>query len=48
MVAYIFSRLLAAVPILIGISTVSFIIILLNTCSQDFLPEPVIRLLSHF
>jgi hypothetical protein len=37
MLAYIFRRLLTKIPILIGISVVSFIIILLPTCSQDAL-----------
>jgi len=35
MLTYIFRRLVIKIPILIGISVISFIIILLPTCSQD-------------
>lgn len=35
MLAYIFRRLLTKIPVLIGISVISFIIILLPTFSQE-------------
>ena len=50
MLAYILHRLLAALPTLIAISIVSFALILLHTCSQDFLPDNWVwaKLLRHF
>jgi ABC-type microcin C transport system permease subunit YejB len=49
MLAYVLRRLFAAIPILIGIAIISFIVILLNTCSWDFQPlQPLDRLLRHF